>query len=58
MPSKKRGGLSKKEFSQKAQKKALMNVGSYPKGDYRQGMPKKQANLKKMKKNKVISSLD
>ena len=58
MPSKSRGQFSKREVQRKALSKGF-NPGSYPKGDYRQGMPKKMMNLKSMKQNfKTISSLD
>ena len=50
--------MKSSKFS-KAYSQEDTNVGSYPKGDYRQGMPKKMMNLAKMKKqNKIITTLD
>jgi hypothetical protein len=47
-----------KKANKKAQQKAL-NPGSYPKGDYRVGMPRTQMNLQKLRqKNKIITTLD
>ena len=43
----------------RAKKSSVPNPGSYPKSDYRYGMPRAMMNLKKLReKNKIITSLD